>query len=159
MAGTRELIAELDDYLNRLYAAERNYLLDVEALCAPEVAFFVVRCDSEIAACGALRRLDDSSAEIKRMYVRPRFRGQGLGRALLLALESHARAQGVALLVLETGIDQPEALALYASHQFVRRERYGEYRDDPTSLFFEKRLSPPLASDLPGRPDRGGSSL
>jgi putative acetyltransferase len=104
------------------------------------VAFFVARCDGEIAACGALRRLDEATAEIKRMYVRPRFRGRGLGRAVLLALEAHARSLGVELLVLETGVDQPEALALYERHQFVRRERYGEYRDDPTSVFLEKRL-------------------
>ena len=138
--GARELIAELDDYLNRLYAADRNYLLDVEALCAPEIAFFVARYDGEIVACGALRRLDDACAELKRMYVRPRLRGQGLGRAMLLALEAHARSLGVERLVLETGVDQPEALQLYERHQYVRRARYGEYRDDPTSVFFEKAL-------------------
>src|SRR5262245_59803807 len=140
LAGALELIAELDAYLNRLYAADRNYLLDAEALCALEVAFFVARREGEIVACGALRRLDDASAEIKRMYVKPAFRGQGVGLAMLLALESHARATGVRRLVLETGIDQPEALALYERHQFVRCERYGEYRDDPTSVFFEKQL-------------------
>ena len=140
-AEARQLIAELDEYLNRLYDADRNYLLDVEALCAPEVAFFVARLEGAIAACGALRRLDDSCAELKRMYVRPAFRGQGLGREMLLALESHARSLGVARLVLETGIDQPEALALYQRHQYVRCARYGEYRDDPTSVYFEKQLS------------------
>ena len=145
LAGARELIAELDEYLNRLYAADRNYLLDIEALCAPDVAFFVARCDEEIAACGALRRLDEESAELKRMYVRPPFRGQGLGRAMLLALESHAWATGVRRLVLETGVDQPEALALYQRHGFARCARYGEYRDDPTSVFFEKHL--PLRVD------------
>ena len=140
LPGARQLIAELDDYLNRLYAADRNYLLDVEALCAPEVAFFVARLDGEIAACGALRRIDDACAELKRMYVRPAFRGQGLGRAMLLALESHARSAGVRRLVLETGVDQPEALALYERHRYVRRTRYGEYRDHATSVFFEKAL-------------------
>jgi putative acetyltransferase len=140
LAEARQLIAELDDYLSRLYAADRNYLLDVEALCAPEVAFFVARLDGAIAACGALRRLDDSCAELKRMYVRPAFRGQGLGRVMLLALEAHARSSGVERLVLETGVDQPEALALYERHRYVRRARYGEYRDDPTSIFFEKQL-------------------
>jgi putative acetyltransferase len=140
LAGARELIEELDAYLNRLYAAERNYLLDIEALCAPEIAFFVARVAGEIAACGALRRLDDQSAELKRMYVRPPFRGRGLGRAILLALEAHAQEAGVRRLVLETGVDQPEALALYQRHGFVRCARYGEYREDPTSVFFEKRL-------------------
>ena len=140
LPAARELIAELDDYLNSLYAADRNYLLDIEALCAPETAFFVARCGDEIVACGALRRLDDTCAELKRMYVRPQFRGQGVGRAVLLALESHARTLGIERLVLETGIDQPEALALYERHQYIRRAPYGEYRDDPTSVFFEKQL-------------------
>jgi putative acetyltransferase len=139
-ADARSLISELDEYLNRLYAAERNYLLDVEELCGPEVMFFVARCGDESAGCGALRRLDEASAEIKRMYVRPRFRGKGIGRAILLALEAEARANGIARLVLETGVDQPEALALYEHHQYVPCARYGEYRDDPTSVFFEKRL-------------------
>jgi putative acetyltransferase len=136
----RVLIGELDEYLNRLYSAERNYLLDLEALCAPEVTFFVARCGDESAGCGALRRIDETSGEIKRMYVRPRFRGKGIGRAILLALEAEARANGIARLVLETGVDQPEALALYERHQYVPCARYGEYRDDPTSVFFEKRL-------------------
>jgi putative acetyltransferase len=139
-ADASALIAELDDYLNRLYAADRNYLLDVEALCAPEVTFFVARCDEVSAGCGALRRVDEATAEIKRMYVQPGFRGRGIGRAILLALEAQARTNGATLLVLETGVDQPAALALYERHQFVRRAPYGEYREEPTSVFFEKRL-------------------
>jgi putative acetyltransferase len=59
---------------------------------------------------------------------------------MLLALESHARTLGIVRLVLETGIDQPEALALYERHQYVRRAPYGEYREEPTSVFFEKQL-------------------
>jgi len=141
----RELIAELDRYLNRLYPPDRNYLLDVEALCAPEVAFFVARCGDAAAGCGAVRRLKDGSAEIKRIYVRPQYRGQGVGREILLALKRHAQAIGATLIVLETGVGQPEALALYARHQYVRRERYGEYRDDPTSIFYEKRIGPPAS--------------
>ncbi len=135
-----ELIAALDSYLGALYPPERNYLLDVESLCSPEIAFFLARCDGAAAGCGAVRRLDATSAEIKRMFVRPQFRGLGVGRALLEALEEEARRLGVHALLLETGIEQPEALALYARSGYRRRARYGEYRDEPSSVFMEKLI-------------------
>jgi putative acetyltransferase len=135
-----ELIAELDAYLGKLYPPERNYLLDVESLCAPEITFLVARCNGAAVGCGALRRLDEASAEIKRMYVRPHYRGHGVGRAVLAALEEQARSSGMHALLLETGVDQPEALALYESRGYRRRERYGEYRDESSSVFMEKLL-------------------
>jgi putative acetyltransferase len=136
----RELIAELDAYLGELYPPERNYLLDVESLCAPGITFLVARCDGAAAGCGALRHLDEGSAEIKRMYVRPQYRGQGVGRAVLAALEAQALGAGARALLLETGFDQPEALALYESAGYRRRERYGEYRDESSSVFMQKLL-------------------
>lgn len=135
-----ELIAELDAYLGKLYPPERNYLLDVESLCAPEITFLVARCHGAAVGCGALRRLDEASAEIKRMYVRPQYRGHGVGRAVLAALEEQARSSGMHALLLETGVDQPEALALYESRGYRRRGRYGEYRDESSSVFMEKLL-------------------
>jgi putative acetyltransferase len=136
----RELIAELDSYLGTLYPPERNYLLDVESLCSPEIMFFLARCDGAAAGCGAVRRLDANSAEIKRMFVRPQFRGLGIGRSVLVALEEQACRLGVHVLFLETGIEQPEALALYAHTGYRRRAPYGEYRDDPSSVFMEKLI-------------------
>jgi putative acetyltransferase len=136
----RELIAELDSYLGALYPPERNYLLDVESLCSPEITFFLARCDGAAAGCGAMRRLDASSAEIKRMFVRPQFRGLGIGRSILEALEEQARRMGVHALLLETGIEQPEALALYARTGYRRRARYEDYCDEPSSVFLEKLI-------------------
>ena len=140
LAEARELIAQLDAHLNSLYPPERNYLLDVESLCSAEVTFFLARCDGRVAGCGAVRRLDASSAEVKRMYVQPRFRGRGIGLAVLQALEARARELGVRRLLLETGTGQPEALALYERHGYRRREPYGEYRDESSSVFMEKLL-------------------
>ena len=136
----RALIAELDAYLGALYPPERNYLLDVESLCQPDVTFFLARCDGTAAGCGAVRRMAAATAEIKRMYVRPQFRGQGIGRAVLQVLEEHARALGASRLLLETGTSQPEALALYEQQGYRQRPRYDEYRDEPTSVFMEKPL-------------------
>ena len=71
------------------------------------------------------------------------WRAQGLSRALMVALEAHLRASGVPLARLETGIHQPEALALYARLGYVRRGPFGAYRPDPLSVFMEKPLLPP----------------
>jgi putative acetyltransferase len=79
--------------------------------------------------------------EIKRMYVRPGCRGAGVGRALLDELARQARARALRRLRLETGIEQPEAVALYERAGFKRCAPYGEYQPDPLSLFMELDLA------------------
>jgi putative acetyltransferase len=74
------------------------------------------------------------------MYVHPSVRGQGIGRRLLAALEEEARYAGLDTLRLETGIAQPEALALYRSAGFAEGKPFGDYHADRHSLFMEKRL-------------------
>jgi putative acetyltransferase len=78
--------------------------------------------------------------ELKRMYVSPRGRGQGVGRKLLALLESQAIGSGCKLLMLETGPYQREALALYASAGYERRARFADYTNDPLSVFMQKRV-------------------
>jgi putative acetyltransferase len=141
-AEVRALIGALDDYLDALYPAENNYLLDVEALCVPEVTFFVARVGGMALGCGALRALDARSGELKRMYVAPEARGLGIGRAILGAIERRARALGLAELKLETGPAQPEALALYRASGFLPCAAFADYRPDPLNLFMVKPLVP-----------------
>jgi GNAT superfamily N-acetyltransferase/uncharacterized damage-inducible protein DinB len=102
--------------------------------------FLVMRVGGQAVACGASRRLDERATEIKRMYVRPAHRGRGLARRILAELESRARGAGAGRLVLETGVHQPEAIALYRSEGFNTIDAFGEYIGDPTSRCFEKRL-------------------
>jgi putative acetyltransferase len=90
--------------------------------------------------CGALRAVDGETVEIKRMYVVPEARGRGIGRLLLRALEARGRAMGFRRIVLETGIEQPEAIALYAGHGFVPVPCWGAYSGVSTSHCFERRL-------------------
>jgi ribosomal protein S18 acetylase RimI-like enzyme len=78
--------------------------------------------------------------EVKRMYVAPAFRGRGIARALLRALEAAAGRLGVAVLRLETGTRQPEAIGLYEAAGYARIPAFGEYVGDPLSVCFEKRL-------------------
>jgi putative acetyltransferase len=134
------LVRELDAYLTSLYPVESNHLLDIEALCRPDIRFFVARGQGEALGCGALRSFPEYG-EVKRMFVRPQARGFRLGHRILAHLEAEARAQGLPALRLETGVRQPEAIGLYRAAGFVERGPFGEYPLDALSLFLEKPLT------------------
>lgn len=134
------LIAELDAYQDDLYPPESRHALNLTLLMQPNVLFLVARDDSRNAlGCGAMV-LNEGYGEIKRMYVSPRGRGQGLGGRLLAELEREAVGRECELARLETGPYQPEALGLYGAAGYQRRGPFGTYRDDPLSVFMEKRL-------------------
>jgi GNAT superfamily N-acetyltransferase len=136
-----ELIAELQQALNgELYPEESKHGYSVEKLLRERVPFFVTRQDRVAAGCGGVQLFGAGYGEVKRMYVRPQFRGQGLGRLMLNHLAAFARESGVWLLRLETGIHQKEAIGLYERYGFQRIPPFGDYREDPLSLFFEKRI-------------------
>lgn len=82
----------------------------------------------------------DGDAELKRMFVIPEGRGNGLARRILAALEADARAAGRVRMVLETGDKQPEAIALYASSGYAPCEKFGHYRMYESSRCFAKPL-------------------
>lgn len=133
-----ELIAELDAYQLSLYPPESVYALDLASLKQPNVLFAVARNPSQaVAGCGAIV-VTPEYGELKRMYVRPDARGQGVAKKLLGTLESAAKAQGCALLTLETGPYQHQAIALYERNGYQRRGPYGDYPDDPFSIFMQK---------------------
>jgi putative acetyltransferase len=136
-----ELITELDRYQSALYPPESNHFVDIATLAQPGVLFAVARCsDGAAGACGAIV-LGPDYGEIKRMYVHPRLRGQGVAKALLAFLETAARERGCTLLQLETGILQDEAIGLYKRCGYERRGPFGDYKEDPLSLFMAKRLA------------------
>jgi ribosomal protein S18 acetylase RimI-like enzyme len=135
------LIAELDAHLgSRGYPVESRHGYSVAKLLAQDVAFFVTSCDGEAAGCGGVQLFGVEYAELKRMYVRPAFRGRGLGRAMLQHLAEHALARGTRLLRLETGKYEDAAIGLYESFGFKSRGPFGSYRDDPNSRYYEKTL-------------------
>jgi GNAT superfamily N-acetyltransferase len=103
-------------------------------------AFLVARADDEPVACVGLRRHDGRTAEIKRMYVRAAHRRRGLGRALLRAAEQRAGALGYARILLETGSEQPEAIALYTADGYRPFAEFGHYQGHPGHLAFVKDL-------------------
>jgi putative acetyltransferase len=102
---------------------------------APYGLFLVARVDGVDVGCGGWRTLEPGVGEVKRMYVEPAARGQGLARSLLRALVDNARTEAITRFVLETGPLQPEAVGLYTSEGFRPCEAYGEW-EPGSSLFF-----------------------
>jgi putative acetyltransferase len=135
------LITELETYLTPLYPQESRHGFSVEKLLREAVAFFVIRHDETPAGCGGVKLFGTEYGEIKRMYIRPQFRGLGLAKLLLNQLADYARQQGVPLLRLETGIHQREAIGLYERFGFQRIPPFGPYQEDPLSLFYEKAIA------------------
>jgi len=96
--------------------------------------------DDVVIACGALKEYNTQTFEIKRMYVSESQRGRGVASELLEELEAWSMERGVYKCVLETGINQPEAIGLYRKNHYVQIENYGQYKGVDASLCFEKIL-------------------
>ena len=135
------LIDELEQHLAPYYPATSRHGYSVEKLIKQGVAFFVVRQDGVPAGCGGVQFFGREYGELKRMFVRPQFRGLGLAKLMLQHLEQYTRDQHIPLLRLETGMYQKEAIGLYERMGFERIPPFGEYLDDPLSRFFEKKLN------------------
>ncbi|AGZ39828.1 GNAT family N-acetyltransferase [Actinoplanes friuliensis] len=105
-----------------------------------DAAYLVVVVQGRAVACGAWQALGPGVAELKRMYVRPAFRGRGIARQLVVALEEEALAAGRPVLRLETGTYLPAAISLYRSAGYTPIPVFGEYVGNPFSVCFEKSL-------------------
>ncbi len=141
--ASRVLIGSLNNELRSVYSepGATHFRLDPEEVTRGRGIFLIVYRDGVPVGCGALRLVDADTAELKRMYVDPAVRGTGLGRRLVTALEAEAQALGVRRLVLETGVRQAAALALYRATGFHPIPLYGEYCLSPeTSVCLGKEL-------------------
>ena len=141
----RVLLDELDAELDVAHSAECSHALNINEVFQPRIRFFIVRLDGLVVGCGAVA-CDDGFAELKRMFIRPAFRGRGLVQLLLARLEAEARAQGFRLLRLETGDRLKAALLAYERAGFARCPAFGEYTAKPAhtisqSVFFEKSIN------------------
>lgn len=134
------LIEEVQrEYIARYGGRDETPVADDE-FGPPRGVFMIVTSGGTTIGCAGLRRHDDDTVEIKRMYIRDAHRRRGHGRRLLHALEDRARALGYRRVILETGTPQPEALALYAGVGYAPIPRYGHYRRSPLSRCFAKDL-------------------
>lgn len=141
-ADAIRLIGELDEHLmGHPYPAHSRHAFSVEKLLREQVVFFLTRYEDQLAGCGGIKMYGTDYGEVKRMFVRPEFRGKGLGKAMLRCLTEYAQDREAGLLRLETGIYEVEAIGLYESFGFQRRAPFGEYVEDPNSVYFEKMIA------------------
>ncbi|MCW0211840.1 MAG: GNAT family N-acetyltransferase [Pseudonocardia sp.] len=147
----QRLVARIQAFYAERYGGGDSTLLQPEQFAPPLGHFVLGRVGSRIVACGGWRPRDavgpadpelrDGDAEIKRMYVVPESRGLGHARAVLAELERTAAAAGRTRMILETGLKQPEAVALYESSGYAPMERFGVYRLEPESVCFCKSVT------------------
>jgi putative acetyltransferase len=138
----RELLAEHLRSMHELSPPESVHALDLAGLRRPEITFWTVWVDDDLAGCGALKELDSCHDEVKSMRTAMRWRRRGVGRAVLDHLVTEARRRGYARLSLETG-SQPAfqpARNLYAGFGFTYCGPFADYVDDPNSVFMTLEL-------------------
>lgn len=141
--ANRQLIEHLWIELGTMYGDTGPSRYRPEDFVGQGIAFVTAYRGEEAVGCGAVRPFDAETpkiGEIKRMFVEPAARGLGISRQILARLEEVGRDLGYEMLRLETGIKQPAALHLYEASGYKRIECYGEYRNDPNSICFEKRF-------------------
>lgn len=136
------LVDELQAHLGALYPVKSQHGFSVQKLIAQKVAFFVLRADGRPAGCGGVMLVGREYGELKRMFVRPEFRGRNFGELLVARLAQHAREHGVTLLRLETGIHQQAAIRLYERLGFRHIPPFADYPEDPLSRCYEMTLAP-----------------
>lgn len=139
-SGAR-LVEQVQREYVRRYGGRDETPVSAGEFAPPRGTFLVAYVDGHPVACGGLRLVGSGLAEVKRMYVEPASRGRGLARQVLAALEDVARVAGATTVRLETGVAQPEAMALYASSGYTPVETYGHYRRSPSSRCYAKRLA------------------
>jgi GNAT superfamily N-acetyltransferase len=128
---------ELDTRFPGGFDVERSASAPIEDMRPPCGAFLVARVEGHPIGCGAVRKLDDTTAEIKRMWIDPVVRGQGIGRQLLSALETAAHELGFLHVRLDTNAQLPEAIALYRSSGYTAILAYSD--NQYADFWFEKR--------------------
>jgi GNAT superfamily N-acetyltransferase len=141
-SDAQALVARLDAELTERYPDPADNHLDLaeEEVGPGQGVFLIARVGGRPVGCGAVRRLDDVTGEVKRMYVEPGMRGGGIGGRVLAELERRALGLGLRRLVLETGERQPESIALYERAGFARIPRFGKYLDSPASVCMGKTI-------------------
>ncbi|MEU9040867.1 MULTISPECIES: GNAT family N-acetyltransferase [unclassified Kitasatospora] len=148
-ADAQALSAEVQQEYVRRYGDPDFTEMHAEDFDAPAGLFLIAYLDGRPVACGGWRAkeaggpdaLREGDAELKRMFVVPDARGRGLARALLRRLEQTAVEAGRTRFILETGTQQPEAIALYKSEGYTAVRKFGYYKDHPLAVCLGKELA------------------
>ena len=133
------LLRESHTLMQALFSPEENHFLSFDELCAENLFLFIGRIDGVVAGSGALC-IKSGYGEVKSMFTNKDFRHRGIAEAILSHIEIEAAARQLPFLRLETGDLLHEAQRLYNRHGFHERGPFGEYEDNGSSIFLEKKL-------------------
>jgi GNAT superfamily N-acetyltransferase len=140
-ADAQLLTAEVQAIYKQRYGGEGDTApVDTTEFDGANGRFFMVYIDDVPAAMGGWRWHGDADAEIKRMFVREAYQRRGLARVILAELERTAAEAGVERLILETGTQQPEAIALYRAAGYEDVPAFGYYAEEELSVHLGKKL-------------------
>ena len=136
------LCQQLDEYLNELVGGEqqRTQYLQYNTLAEIHDVILIYVAGIPVAG-GSFKFYEAQVAEVKRVFVRPEYRGQGIAQTLMLALEEQAREQGYKKLILETGVPLVAAIGLYQKLGYQIIENYGQYQGMKESICMAKELN------------------
>ena len=146
------LVSALDADLMRRYPGEPANGVEPAEFREAGGYFLLARDGVDAVGCGAFRPIDARTVEIKRMFVDPRWRGRGIAGAVLDGLETEARRRGHVRCILETGVRQPEAIAVYRRAGHAEIDAFEPYVGSPLSVCFGKDLAPTDARRDAGSP-------
>ncbi|MDB5278511.1 MAG: family N-acetyltransferase [Ferruginibacter sp.] len=136
----RELVQQLDADLKIRDGDEHAFYAQFNKTAT--IKYALVAYDGDVpAGSGAIRELNPDTMEVKRMFVLPAYRGKGIASAMLQMLETWSVELGYKKCVLETGKNQPEAIALYKKSNYKIIPNYGQYQSMTNSVCFEKELA------------------
>ena len=136
-----ELCRGLDDFLNELVGGEENRAEYVPYNRLSDIHDAIIAYDGEIpVGCAAFKKYDDECAEVKRVFIKPEYRGKGISRELMKRLENAAKEQGFRCLILESGEPLVAAMSLYRKLGYEVIPNYGQYKDMPDSVCMKKEF-------------------
>ena len=136
----QKLVRELDLYLAEIDGEDHSFYAQYNKLDAIKNCI-IIYIDKEPIACGAYKKYDDQTIEVKRMFTKEHYRGKGYAKMVLLLLEKWAKEEGFKTCILETAIKQPEAIRVYEREGYKRIPNYGQYIGVEISLCMQKELN------------------
>ena len=135
----QELVKELDADLKIRDGEEHAFFAQYNKIDLINHVI-VAYLNDEAVGCGAMKQYDDNTMEVKRMFVKPTSRGNGIATIVLKEVENWAKELDFSKCILETGIKQPEAIALYQKNNYTQIPNYEQYEAVESSVCFEKTL-------------------
>lgn len=137
----RKLVSLLDDDLYKRYGKLQEEYEKYNAIEFTETIVIAYK-NNEPVGCGCFKMFDHQTIEVKRMFVKPEMRGKGIAKLILQELEQWAFKLGYSFAILETGVNQPEAINLYKKSGYGVIPNYAPYLDMPNSVCMKKELHP-----------------